>query len=234
MSNRNDIDIYVAAKRAWNDRFGEIYGQHRIKNVIIAGQSFAIVALVAGLVTVALQNKVVPYVVSIDKLGNPVGVAVATTTAPAALRDLTTKAQIRKFLEYSRSVSTDGGLMASRIGEVRRMSGEAAWKKVSEHYGMSTPEGKDSPRNPFNIGKHSRVTVTLDSLLQLPGSDYSWQAQWTEEQRDAQSGRITRTVRYQAIIGLKEFPEQATAENPLGITVFDIDWQELSETPTAG
>ena len=86
---RGDVPVhgetnpYVEARREWNERYGDYIQQahHWRTMAIICG----LVALICvfGMAYIGAQNKIVPYVVEVDKLGE--AAAVARADRPAAV-----------------------------------------------------------------------------------------------------------------------------------------------------
>src|ERR1700686_4522174 len=82
---KNDTP-YLSARREWNERYGDYIARARNWR----GAAFAALAISAvlaiGVVWQAAQNKIVPYVVEVDKLGDAIAVARADRATPAVRR----------------------------------------------------------------------------------------------------------------------------------------------------
>src|ERR1700759_5740441 len=78
--------VYLAARREWNDRYGSYIAQaHAWRLTALASLGVAFVAVV-GVVWIGAQNRVVPYVVQTDKLGDALAISRADVAAPAEPR----------------------------------------------------------------------------------------------------------------------------------------------------
>src|SRR6201996_6661396 len=75
--------VYMAARAEWNERYGSYIAQaHAWRLTAFASLGVAIIA-VAGVVWIGAQNRVVPYVVQTDRLGDAVAISRADIAAPA-------------------------------------------------------------------------------------------------------------------------------------------------------
>ena len=63
------VNPYLAGRREWNERYGDYIARARSwRAVAILALLIAVIAS-AGLVHVASQSRIVPYIVRVDKLG---------------------------------------------------------------------------------------------------------------------------------------------------------------------
>lgn len=68
---------YLAARRAWDERYGDLITRARNWRVAALLASGATLVSTAGVVWLALHARVVPYVIAIDSLGRPVAASPA-------------------------------------------------------------------------------------------------------------------------------------------------------------
>jgi type IV secretory pathway TrbF-like protein len=96
---------YVAARREWDERYGEIITRAKNWRVIAILSAMTTLVAVSGIVALSARSKVVPFVVAIDSLGRTVsaGPAEVTTTADEKLK----KAVLFTWIEGLRLVTTD-------------------------------------------------------------------------------------------------------------------------------
>ena len=74
--------VYLAARREWNERYGSYIAQaHAWRLTALASIGVAFVA-VAGVVWIGAQNRVVPYVVQTDRLGDAIAIRRADVASP--------------------------------------------------------------------------------------------------------------------------------------------------------
>ena len=116
MSKSNESP-YLAAKEEWFERYGSyITSRNQWRN-------FALGLLVACLLSLSInaiqatQNKVVPYVVEVDKLGHSIAVKRADQAEPVSARII--QAEIANLIVNWRTVTADIGLQKRMI---QRMS----------------------------------------------------------------------------------------------------------------
>src|SRR5262252_4993701 len=97
--------VYIAAKAEWNERYGSYIAQaHAWRLTAFASLGVAFLA-VAGVVWIGAQNRVVPYVVQTDKLGDALAISRADVATPVDPRLI--RAELGRWVSDSRSVYTD-------------------------------------------------------------------------------------------------------------------------------
>jgi type IV secretion system protein VirB5 len=208
---------YQRAGQAWDQRIGSARIQARNWRLMAFGCLGLASALSGALIWQSLQSRIIPYVVEVDRLGEPRAVA------PADHDYQPTDPQVAWFLSHFisdvRSVSLDPVLM------------RANWLSA---YDFTTKRGAvflgDYARqsDPFaNVGTRS-VSVQVTSVVRA--SDTSFQVKWIETayERGAQAG----IAHWTAILTLVMAPPSSADElrkNPLGIYVDAIDWSRELE-----
>src|SRR2546423_1786287 len=72
-----DVSAYLAARREWDERYGDFIT--RAKNWRAIGFLCLIAALLqsAGLIALSMRSKTIPYVVAVDSLGHQVAAGAA-------------------------------------------------------------------------------------------------------------------------------------------------------------
>lgn len=170
--------------------------------------------LSAGLVTLSLRGGVTPWVVEVDKLGEPRIAAPAVQGARAT--DPMIAWTLARFVTDVRTISTDPVLMRQ------------AWLRA---YDFTSPSGaaalSDQARraDPFSQVGKAQTTVAVTSVVRA--SPDSFRLAWTE-QRFA-DGQWVATERWSAILTITIKPPR-TAEglraNPLGVFVTALSWSK--------
>src|ERR1700721_364142 len=111
--------IYMAARREWNERYGSYIAQaHAWRLTALASLAVTFVA-VAGVVWIGAQNRVVPYVVQTDKLGDALAISRADIAAPADPRLI--RAGLARWVDDVRSVYVDVAAEKHVINEASAM-----------------------------------------------------------------------------------------------------------------
>jgi type IV secretion system protein VirB5 len=176
-------------------------------------------SLSGGLLWQSLQSRVVPYVVAVDRLGEPR--AVSEAEAAYQPTDPQIAWHLGRFVMNVRQVSLDPVLM------------RADWLAA---YDFATKRGAqflgDYARTADPFGHVGERTVSVQVTSIVRASDRSFQVKWTETayERGAQIG----TSHWTGILTVVVRPP-ATADilrkNPLGLYVDAIDWSRELEVP---
>src|SRR5262245_7896135 len=105
-NSSNVHNPYLAARKEWDERYGDLIS--RARNWRAAAFLFGVIALasVAGIVAIAKQARVVPYVVAVDSLGRVASVGMAETASIAD--DRLKRAAIYQWVSDWRIVTIDG------------------------------------------------------------------------------------------------------------------------------
>ena len=204
---------YLSARREWNERYGDYIARARNWR----GAAFAALAISAvlalGVVWEAAQNKIVPYVVEVDKLGDAVAVARADRAAPADARVI--KGQLAAWIVDVRSVSSDPTAQKSALARAYALTAATATTFLNDYYRQHSP-----------FGPTRTVAVSVNTVL--PVSDRTFQIQWSEDARDLQ-GRDVGTTHWLASLTIAFDPpsdERGILSNPLGLYVTGISWTQ--------
>ena len=213
---------FQRAGQLWDDRIGSARVQARNWRLMAFGCLGLTTALSGGLLWQSLQSRVVPYVVEVDKLGEPR----AVTAAEAGYHP--TDPQIAwflgRFITSVRSVSLDPVLMRQD------------WLSA---YDFTTRRGAvflgDYARAADPFGHVGERTVSVQVTSVVRASDRSFQVKWIETsyERGAQAGSAHWTGILTVVL---KPPASADAlrRNPLGLYVDAVDWsRELEPGVTA-
>lgn len=204
---------FLAAKREWNERYGDYLAQARNWRLAAILSLVVSVILAGGSMLLAAQPKVVPYVVEVDKLGASIAVARADQSATPDQRMI--RAQLAQWISDARAVSSDQ--TAERAALTRVYAGIATSAKpyLDDWY---------RAHSPFELGTRATVAVSVDAVL--PQSATSFQVQWTETRRNLDGSQPTIAHWIADVtIGLNPPTDEATIlRNPLGIYITQLSW----------
>jgi type IV secretion system protein TrbF len=202
------------AGQAWDERLGSARVQAFHWRLMALGLLALSGGLSAGLVTLSLRGGITPWVVQVDKLGEPRVVAPAVEGGRAS--DAMIAWTLARFITDVRTVSTDPVLMRQ------------AWLRA---YDFTSTEGaaalSDHARraDPFSQVGRTQTSVTVTSVVRASPS--SFRLAWTEQRFEA--GQLIATERWSAILTVTIKPPR-TAEglraNPLGVFVTAISWSQ--------
>ncbi|BAP87325.1 conjugal transfer protein [Burkholderiales bacterium GJ-E10] len=211
-----DANPYLNARREWDERYGDALA--RAKNWRLAAfASLAVTAVsVAGIAWIGGQSKIEPFVVAIDKLGDPV--AMARPAGGSAVSQRIIEAQVANWVWTARTVLPDGPAQKALIARVYALASADTAAYLNSWYSAHPPFGDFT------------VNVTITSVL--PVSKDTWQVGWDEVKR--QNGQPQPVQHWKANIttginpGLANNP-RVMLDNPLGLFLKNVTW-----TPVVG
>ena len=211
-------DPYLDARREWNERYGSYIARAKNWRLMAFGMLAICLVQTIGLVTIAGQQKLVPYIVQVDKLGSAIPVARAEKMNAADERVV--KAMLARFVADLRSVVSDGIVQRQMIDRTYAMlsNGTRALALVNEFY------RKDPP---FARAASSGVSVEISAVMSI--SEKTWQVDWEEITRDT-SGTVTNKLRWKASLTIAFNPpstERQIRANPVGVFITDLSWSQV-------
>src|ERR1700694_2042631 len=98
-------DPYINARREWNERYGSYIARARNWRYAAFGSLFVSAILAVGVIWLASQSKLVPFVVQVDKLGE--AIAVKRADRASTIDQRIVKAQLAAWIVNVRTVSAD-------------------------------------------------------------------------------------------------------------------------------
>lgn len=213
-----EYNPYLAARREWDERYGEFVTRARNwRTVAFLTSSIALLS-VAGLLWMSARSRVVPFVVLIDSLGRPLASGIAEQAA--GVGGSVERAEILKWVEDLRTVTPDGIAQRKAIDRVYAhiASGSHAQTFISEFY-------RNDP--PFKRAQTDIVAVEVNSVL--PTSDRTFEVEWLETTRDLY-GKVKAADRFKGSFTVAISPpteERQIRANPLGIYVTQASWAKV-------
>lgn len=211
------VTPYQRAAQAWDDRIGAARVQARSWRIMAFGGLLLSTGLAVALVWQSVQSRVTPYVVEVDRLGEP------RSVAPAAQDYDPTDPQIAwalgRFISNVRGISLDPVLMRENWLAAYDFAGERGARFLNEYARSADPFAQ--------VGTRS-VSVEIVSVVRA--SPRSFQVKWRESVFER--GSLASTSRWTAMVTVAVKPPR-TAEilrkNPLGLYVEAIDWSREYE-----
>ena len=195
----------------------------------VAALSLVLLGLaVAGLVALATQSRVVPYVVEVDRVGR--AEAIAPADAATIAEDRVVVAALSSFVSNIRTVYADP--VAQRDAVYRayaHVAGDA--RDFLEGY-FSDPQN-----DPRRLGKDFRRAVEVTAVLPIPGTDQgtgrTYRVQWNETDTSGAGGERERAWEgYASITLAPPTTTEGIERNPLGVFVTDLSWSPLAGQTT--
>jgi type IV secretion system protein TrbF len=219
------MNPYLEARRRWNSEVDRAVGSLHVWQLVgVAGMLMG-VGGVGGMIWLGGQSRYVPYVIEVDRLGEAVGVGVASVAGPADERVV--RASVGAFVGQARMVTPDIEVQRRAIFSVYGMlkTRDPACVKMNEYLGG---EGENSP-----FARAARETVSCDISSVLPVSKESWQVDWQETVCDRDGGLIGKPEHMRAVLSIYIQAPGLSAKaseimrNPLGVYVRDFNWQVI-------
>ena len=205
-----DANPYLNARREWDERYGDALS--RARNWRMAAFASLAIAGVAvlGITYIGAQSKIKPFVVAIDKMGNPI--AMAQPVTGGAINQRIVEAQVANWLWNARSVLSDPAAQKILIGRVYAMLGSDAAGYLNQYYSAHPP-----------FGYVANVTITSV----LPISRDTYQINWDEV--TVQNGQTQPAQHWKANITTAQDPKladnpQVMLDNPLGLFIKNVTW----------
>ena len=216
--NSSHSAVYLAARREWNERYGDYIAQANSWRLIaIAALGVAAVA-VAGNVWQSAQSRVQPFVVEVDKLGDALAIQRADVASPIPVGVI--RAQLARYIQNVRTVSIDVQAERAFINEAYAMvdKNSGALTFLNEHFAAN---------DPFKRASTETVTAHVESVLPLPGGK-TWRVEWREDTL-ARDGRPEFSKHWEATLTISLNPpstEAGVLANPTGLFVEACSWGE--------
>ncbi len=208
---------YQRARQAWDDRIGSARVQARNWRYMAFGSTLLTAGFASALIWQSLHGTVVPWVVEVDRLGQPVAVAPAAATYKPS--DAQVAYQLAEFITNVRAIPADPIVVRQN------------WLKA---YDFTTAKGAQAlngyaqANDPFAQIGQKATAVDVTSVIRA--SSDSFRVTWVE--RSYASGQLTVIEHWSAIITtVIAAPRDADhlRKNPLGIYVDALNWsKELS------
>jgi len=191
--------------------------------VKIAAQ-WRMAAVICLLITVAslglniiqiTKNKVVPYVVAVDKLGTALAVKRADTASPTPVSVI--QAELANVIVSWRTVTADLDLQAKMVDRLSGFARGAAKGVLTEWF---------EKNNPVARARNGRLVSVNVKGVPLPVSPNSWRIEWQETVRN-HVGITVDVTQYEATMTVVIQPPRTDAEilkNPGGVYITELSF----------
>jgi type IV secretion system protein VirB5 len=213
---------YISGRREWNERYGDYIASMKSWRAACFGALGVAALAVAGVAYIGAQNRVVPYIVEINKLGDPLGIYPAEVMQKADTRIL--KAQLGRFVVAWRTVSPDLSVVRRNINELYAMLSSTDPATITMNDWMKE-------HSPFERAQTETISVELNNLLPISGE--TWQVEWTETRRSRHGDTLdVKRWRCSPTIAFKQPKDEAEImRNPIGLYIKEISFsQQLTNT----
>lgn len=209
--------MFAQAQRAYNEEIAQYVISAKNWRFFALGLLLVTTIAVGGVAYIGSQSKIKPFVVTIDKLGTPIGVQ----EIPQLIVDhKVVKFTLANFIFNSRSVYLfDPQIQRKRIKDayVYLDSLSPATTKITKMYQENPP-----------FGRENGIDVEVESVIDIGNSQY--QADWSETEVTKEGLEVQKN-HYRAIVTI--FLQEPTTDkeifaNPIGLFIKDINLQKTN------
>jgi type IV secretion system protein VirB5 len=168
------------------------------------------------------QPKVVPHIIEVDSLGEanyrgPVGESFASFAPNEAL----VRYQLRRFIELTRTVSSDNVLLRKSWFDAYKMLTITGNTLMTDWVGANDP-----------FKRAQKETTAVEILSAVPLSAESWQIDWKETTWDKSGQTMGKPIIWRAMLKIVLQPptnRQQMIDNPLGLFVDEFHWDRIQQ-----
>lgn len=214
----DETNPYLDAKREWLERYGNYISQKRNWQIIAVLSAIISLICVIFLGYSTTQNKLIPYVIEVDKLGNTSKVGIVQNIDLKNPNVI--KYSLNTFIYSWRSVWGDVENQRKFIFDAYAYlePNSKAFNFINEEY---------REKNPFKQVSKENVRVKVKSIV--PQNADTWQVEWEEETRNLKEEIISQ-ITYRGFFQVKQIvptTEEQILKNPLGIFIFDLNYAKI-------
>jgi type IV secretion system protein TrbF len=207
---------YLNARREWNERYGSYISSMKIWR-LTALISLCIAGIaIGGTVYLASQNKLIPYIVEIDREGRPTNVTEIVSATSIDSRIV--RAQLGQLIKDFRGVTSDSVVQKAAIDRLyAHLSGNLP--------AINQVNGFMKENNPYQRSQEETVSIDIHQIL--PVSDSTWRIEWSEKPITA-SGEALPILKMTGTVGvvMGKIDVNKLMLNPIGMYIRHIDWSQ--------
>ena len=221
---------YLRGRAEFNSVFGDLArGKRNWQLAAFTALGIAF-ALAGGLVTVATQSRITPYVIEVDRLGQAQAFGPADRLRAVDQRLIVS--QIARFVRDIRTVLGDAVGQADLIRRAYAFVDQNASPFLNAYFTAAA-------NDPRVLGKDVTRLVEITSVLALPtpASDgtQTWKVSWMESTVPRAGGAAPTESAWEGYFTTR-LTRPSTLEritlNPLGLYITSINWTELANRVT--
>lgn len=202
---------YLAGRQAWAEVFGSFIQERNLWRLVALLVSIVAILLGAGNIIQLRQQKVIPYMIEVDRAGRISGghMAKKLETSQEMIQY-----SLGQFITAWRTVTADIALQEKYVKQASFTSIGAAKKILAKWY---------ADNNPYISSEKKLVEVRI-MALPLYVSGETWLVEWTEIERTHKGLERSRTTFRANLIIKRKLPEtqREIINNASGIYVSEI------------
>jgi type IV secretion system protein VirB5 len=176
-----------------------------------------------GLVRLATQSRVEPYVVEVDRFGAVRAAAPAAPLTPSA-EERVLKAMLATFIHDVRSISGDPTTLRDQVQRAYAVVGPEAGAYLDAYFASPA-------HDPRLLRRDGSRLIEVASVLRRPGSS-TWTVRWTETTVPRVGGGVPTMTAWEGNLTTRLVPPTTTDRlllNPLGLYITQLDWTQVGE-----
>lgn len=217
-NNDKNINPYLDGRREWNERYGSYIKQVNTWKIITFISLLTTLASVAGLTYIGSKNKLVPYVVEVDKVGSIRAVNYAQQSNIDNKRVI--KYSLAEFIQNFKTIYGDAKIQKDMIFKIYRYLSPSypAYNMVNSYY---------KEHSPFERLSTETVRVKVNSIVKINKGTY--QVDWEEIVSDPRGIKI-RTDNFKASLTILTVPPTTESEiikNPIGLFIKEFNFTKI-------
>ncbi|HQT81880.1 MAG: conjugal transfer protein [Ferrovum sp. 37-45-19] len=207
---------YLNARREWDERYGDaIHHASQWRRLAFFAVSLSMLSIL-GVLWLASQSQIKPYVIALDKLGAPIGYASPVTAH--SIDNRITEAMVANWIWQARSVLPEPVAQKAILERVYAQIGPNAVEQLDEWYKAHSPFNQDG------------LTINPSIMSVLPISKNTWQVTWSEKYYH--HFQLIKESHWKAHIITGQSQEltnkpKVMLYNPLGIFINQFSWTEV-------
>ncbi|EAI4450154.1 TPA: VirB8/TrbF family protein [Campylobacter jejuni] len=209
---------YLNAKTEWLERYGDYITRAKNWQIVAIGNIIISFICVLFLGYIGSQNKLIPYVIEVDKLGNTAKVGIVQNIDLKNPNVI--KYSLNTFIYSWRSI----------WGNV-----ETQRKFIFDAYSFILPQSKAfnylnseyQNNNPFEKATKENVRIKVKNIV--PQNIDTWQVEW-EEITTNLNEEVIKKETYRGLFQIKQIvpnTEEQILKNPLGIFIDDFNFSKI-------
>lgn len=214
MKREYEENPYLSARAEYGDRYGAAVNEAARWRQIALFLLLLSLAFGGMMIWMATQNKVIPYVVQVDRQGY--SVAIKSAEEGSALDSRVVIAALARFFSNFKTIVSDTYAQRAMVnGVYDYIARDSSAEGVVNNYYRNN--------NPFTGGDYT-TQVDVKSVLAIGGGGKSWQVLWTEN--IIRRGEVTGSTEWRAIVTIATSPVLDLADvikNPLGIYITELN-----------
>jgi type IV secretion system protein VirB5 len=216
--NKENKNPYFDGRKEWNIRYGSLIKQVKTWKTITFISLFTTLASVAGLTYIGSQNKLVPYIVEVDKVGAVKAINYAQQSNIDNKRVI--KYSLAEFIQNFKTIYRDAKIQKDMIFKIYRYLSPSypAYNMVNSYY---------KEHSPFERLTKETVRVKVNSIVQINTNTY--QVDWEEIVSDPRGVKL-RTDSFKASITILMVPPATQSEimkNPIGLYIKEFNFSKI-------